>query len=239
MFSSNDDTRVSEFAPYLFHFFNLFVDPTTGYHCHFTGNSCKNGEKYLSPVKAEVEGLPKCTCNKNYNNNMYVNTCYSMTTQQVTCLSFNETCPDIDIGTCSGSGLVLSEFCGHGSMAFGAFNPPSCGNRCTCNYAYQSRTEQVMADTTMYGMCYNFQTCQGQCYTMKDYCDSSSEMYVNSTHAMVPSGRCTCTEVEVGAFISKKGKFKSYDMAADSCVTGHTFISPLELVNSDHDYSCR
>eukprot|EP00588_Corethron_pennatum_P029934 CAMPEP_0194322832 /NCGR_PEP_ID=MMETSP0171-20130528/22422_1 /TAXON_ID=218684 /ORGANISM="Corethron pennatum, Strain L29A3" /LENGTH=379 /DNA_ID=CAMNT_0039081223 /DNA_START=74 /DNA_END=1210 /DNA_ORIENTATION=+ len=212
-------------------------DPTTGYHCHFSGRSCMNGEKYLSPMKAEAKGLPKCTCDEDYNNNVYVNKCYSMNTHQVTCIPTDETCPEMDIGPRSNSGLVVPESCGHGSAAYGAFEPPSCGKRCTCNYDYQKLDYQVMAATTMYGMCYNSQTHQGRCSAMKDHCDSS-EMYVDSTHALV-SGKCPCTEVEVGACIRKNGKFKSCAMAADSCATGHIFLSPLELLNSEHDHTCR
>jgi len=212
-------------------------DPTTGYHCHFSGSSCKDGEKYLSPVKAEAKGLPKCTCDEDYNSNVYVNTCYSMITHQVTCHSSDDTCPDYSMGTRSGSDKIVPESCGHGSAAFGHREAVTCGKRCTCNYAYKSGDDQVMAATTMYGMCYNPVSHQGRCSAMTDHCDSS-EIYVNSTHANT-SGKCPCTEVEVGACISRKEKFKSCAMAADSCATGHTFLSPLELLNSEHDHTCR
>jgi len=94
----------------------------------------------------------------------------------------------------------------------------------------------VMAATTMYGMCYNSVSHDGRCSAMKGHCDSS-EIYVNSNHATV-TGKCPCTEVEVGACVKRK-RFKGCAMAADSCANGQTFLSPLELLNSEYDHTCR
>jgi len=217
------------------------ADPTTGYHCHFTGDSCGIDEQYLSPARAEAGGFPKCTCDEDYNNNVYVNTCYSgAPSHQVLCVSSDQTCPDshTPFGNRYGSAKFVPETCGHGSAAFGAYDAvEACGKRCTCNFSYQTRDYQVMAGTTLYGMCYNPRTHAGRCSAMKDHCDSS-EQYVDSTNANV-GDKCPCTKVEVGACISNTGKFKSCAMALDSCGKGQTFLSPLELVNSNHDHTCR
>jgi len=212
------------------------ADKSTGYHCHLTKESCLEGEKWMSPKSAEKRKLPKCTCDEDYTSNVYVNSCYSMVTHVVNCLPSDEACPSTDLGLRNNNDHVVPDTCGHGSAAFGSFSSPSCGKRCTCNYSYQSRTDQVMAGTTMYGMCYNTGSHQAYCAATKSSCDSA-EVYVESTNAM--ARECPCTDVQVGACISRKGKFAHCAVAADSCGKKDTFLKPLELVNSDHDHTCR
>jgi len=208
-------------------------DPSTGFTCHFTKESCLEGEKWLSPKSAEKRKLPKCTCDEDFGSNVHVNSCYSMVTHQVSCQPSDEPCPDTVLGTRYNHNHAIPETCGHGSAAS---SESRCGKRCTCNFKYQSRAYQVMAGTTMYGMCYNTGSHQAYCAATKSSCDSS-EMYVESSNAM--ASECPCTDVQVGACISNKGKFAFCAVSADSCGKKDTFLKPLELANSEHDHNCR
>jgi len=210
-----------------------------GYHCHFSSRDCVDGEEWMFPKDVEKEGL-SCTCDDDYNENVYAYACYSMRTHQVTCAAEKSDCMEgaYLMGPRYNAHHEVNETCVIGSPAFGAFEPKSCGKQCLCNFGYKSRTDAVEPGTTDYGKCYDPATNQQYCAANKMSC-ADDEKYLEPFSAAFSGPRCGCDRAHTGACI-KEGEVKYCAVEADSCKSDTmSFVNAKELMAMDNGIDCR
>jgi len=211
------------------------------FHCHFDSSSCVDGEEWLNQFEIEEEGLGPCTCDHNYKSNVYVHTCYDvMGSHQLICGSHGG-CPEqlMDLGERYNSDTNVSDDCGHGDNAFGAFTGETCGKRCTCSYVYKSGDSQMSAGETSYGVCRNTETNNEYCAVRNDTC-AEDETFLEHWN-VGGDKKCPCTDTLIGACVENENDtFSHCAVASDGCKATQRFLRPSELRSStDHDVDCR
>jgi len=214
-----------------------------GYHCHFSSADCVEGEDWLTPADVVGMGL-KCTCDDDYNDNVFTAFCYNMRTHQTSCAA--------DIASCGeefdyhdaryNTDHNVTDDCGDGSPAFGAYIPASCGKQCRCNFEYRSRDATVEAGSTTYGKCYNPDTNIQYCAANVGTC-SGSEEYRGPHSTAFTGPECGCDRAHTGACVTVTSPgefaFENCAVAADSCESGKSFLSATALKTSGLSRDCR
>jgi len=209
-----------------------------GFHCHLSSENCREGEKWYTPMQAVAKGFDKCTCDDDYNNNVYIDGCYSLGTHLVTCATDKPSCGDGDmtIGDRFNSGHIVPDTCGDGSSAFQEPST-SCGKQCLCNFAYTRRDEVIEVASTMYGGCYEPISDTTYCVASSSSCQKG-EVYRNPFDKFLQK-ICPCSKAAVGACLNKSGKkFRYCAFAADSCTSSMQFIDVKALKDSKFKKDC-
>jgi len=211
-----------------------------GYHCHFSSRDCVDGEEWMTPNQVEEEELI-CTCDDNYNENVYGYACYSMVTHIVTCVAEKSDCMEgaYTMGPRYNARHEVEDTCAIGSEAFGAFTgvPKSCGKQCLCNFGYKSRTDLVEAGTTDYGKCYDKETNQQYCAANMMSC-ADGEDYLGPYTKAFSGPRCGCDRAHTGACIGG-GEVAYCAVEADSCESSLSFVNAKELKAMGSNIDCR
>jgi len=206
----------------------------SAFHCRFTSDSCKDGEDWLSPSEAALNGF-KCTCDDDLNQNVFTTACYDMFgTHTVQCASSPSDCPETwyVLGD-SNNYDIVHENCTDGSSAYDK-GGESCGKQCLCNYAYQTRDNTLEVGSSPYGKCYNPVTNLQYCAATESTC-TDGETY-HAPHADTLSGpECNCDRAKTGACMT--GDDLSYcAVEEDSCADTMTFVKAADLPS---DVDCR
>jgi len=208
------------------------------YHCHYDSSYCIEGEDFVTPVEAAELGLPKCTCDTDYNNNVYAHACYDSGTHRVTCSADVDGCKKENLypmGNRMNNQYGVPDDCGHGSEGSGGGYTPGathhCGKTCTCNFVY-AQGAPVTAFSTTFGACANLG--EAYCATMSTTCEEGDAWFGahHPFHPMTSDGvnSCTCDQVHTGACIKQKNKgFRYCAVSGDSCKEGLQFISAQKL----------
>jgi len=225
----------------------LELDEPAAHHCHFDSTYCVGDEDWIGPVDPEIKNFPKCTCDLDYDKNVYTHACYNINSHQVHCSADFDGCPEgngrMSISYRYNSDGVVPESCGDGSDSFGgsyAGNKQHCGKTCTCNFDYASVGEKVEKYTTKYGACTNTNSGKSYCAINDHHCEDGDDWY-GPHHTSFPLrdsnnvNECSCHKVQVGACVKKnKRDFKFCAVAADSCNEWHKFLSAKELKDNPH-----
>lgn len=215
------------------------VEDNLKFHCQYDSTSCNDGEVWLNSFEAEDQGFGTCTCDDDYNNNVFGYACYDMkNTHAVECAANGDQCPEgwYHIGERFNSAHNVDDMCGHGDAAFGD-DTSSCGKRCTCNFQYQSRDTALTIGSTTYGMCHDEAADTNYCAVHKDTCHGSETFY-NPHSAGVSGFDCTCENVHVGGCMDGSS-FSHCGVAQDSCKQGQMFLAPRALREANGDVDCR
>jgi len=223
------------------------LDPA--FHCHYDSSSCLTDETYgdeiwLDPLEVIDQGHGPCTCDANFETNVYGFGCYDMTgTHAVKCTSTPEQCPEgwYHLGGRFNNHLEIAEQCTHGDAAFGggydADNEDMCAKRCTCHFHYQSREGVLDSRSTQHGLCYNIGTHEFYCAVSEAVCDPEESFYGSLT-PQLENYDCTCEKTETGACLNG-GAFAHCAVGADSCSPSQTFMTRNELHASNLKVDCR
>jgi len=208
------------------------------YHCHFDSTECIEGEEWLNPMETKAKGY-KCTCDADYNDNVYIAACYSMVTHQVSCAPDNSQCESSDmiLGTRLNSDNIVSDECGPGDSPYDN-GTVSCGKQCKCNFHY-AQGAKVELETSLYGRCYKpNDKVNSYCAVKKATC-SPGESYSGPYDKFADSRpKCTCEKTKTGACMKQNGDFSHCAIAADSCATDQTYLKVAELKAADYDIDC-
>lgn len=208
-----------------------------GYHCHFSSRDCLDGEDWMDPMQVEKAGL-KCSCDDDYNENVYTHFCYSMVTHQVKCAAERSDCTEGSYNAARyNAHHEVNETCAIGVNSWGAFAPNSCGKQCLCNFNYKSRSDAIEPATTSYGKCYNADTNQQYCAANMMSC-AEGEEYIGPFTKAFSGPRCGCDRTHTGACI-KQGEVKYCAVEEDSCKSSMTFLNAKELMDLDSGVDCR
>lgn len=200
----------------------------SSFHCHFTSDSCKDGEDWLTPTDVALSGFT-CTCDDDLNQNVFTTGCYDMFgSHSVMCASTPSDCPEgwYILGERYNAADNVPEDCADGVAAYDT-DTASCGKQCLCNYAYQSRTNEIEIGTSTYGKCYNPDTNLQYCAATDSTC-ADGETY-HGPHSDTFSGpECNCDRAKTGACMT--GDDLSYcAVAEDSCADTMTFVKAADL----------
>jgi len=213
------------------------------FHCHFDSTFCLEDEVWLNTEEVASEGLGPCTCDEDYNNNVFSHGCYDIqNTHAVECSANANQCPEgwYDMGSRFNSDHSVDDECGHGDPAYAeenGSNTDSCGKRCTCNFQYQSRDTTVTIGSTQYGMCYDNADDSYYCALKEEQCASSEVFY--SPHSGAMSGTdCNCDDVHLGGCMDGSS-FSHCAVAIDNCMSGQTHLTPRALRETVPDADCR
>jgi len=216
----------------------------TAFHCHFDSTFCLDGEEWLDTVTVASEGYGPCTCDDDYNSNVFSHGCYDIAnTHAIECSASLDQCPEgwYDMGSRYNSGHSVDEECGHEDSAFEEENSEggtsSCGKRCTCNFQYQSRDTAVTIGSTQYGMCFDSAASSSYCALREEQC-ASTEVYYNPHSGAMAGTDCNCDNVHLGACMDGSS-FSHCAVALDNCQDGQTHIAPRALRESVPGVDCR
>jgi len=214
------------------------------FHCHFDSTFCLDGEDWLDTASVANEGFGPCTCDDDYNNNVFSHGCYDMeNTHAVECSATVDQCPEgwLDLGSRFNSGHSVNDDCGHSDAAFSVENSnggtDSCGKRCTCNFEYQSRDTVVTVGSTQYGMCYDNAADSYYCALKPDHCASSEVFYAPHSGAMSDTD-CNCDDVFLGGCMDGI-VFSHCAVDVDNCGDGQIHLNPRALRESVPGMDCR
>jgi len=215
------------------------------FHCHFDSTFCLDGEEWLNTDAVAREGLGPCTCDEDYNDNVFSHGCYDMATHTVVCSANANQCPhgSFDMGSRYNSDHSVDDGCGDGDSAYAdpdifTGKTDSCGKQCTCNFQYQSRDTTVIIGTTQYGMCFNNAASSYYCALKEEDCDSSSEVYYNPHSDTMSGTDCNCDDVHLGGCMDGT-TFSHCAVAIDNCNAGQTYLAPLKLRETVPGVDCR
>jgi len=215
----------------------------SGYHCHFTSDVCLDGEVWFTPAKTDANFI-SCTCDHDYNDNVFVQACYSMVTHAVSCAADVASCPEgaFMMGSRYNSHQTVNELCRDGVSAYGHGSPESCGKQCTCNYDYRSRSDPVEVGSTSYGKCYSPKTNLQFCAAKESVC-AMDEEYRSPHHATFTGPECNCDRTHTGACVTMPSigeyQFGHCAVAVDSCNDGESFLTATALKTSGLANDCR
>lgn len=218
-------------------------DEDKAFHCHFDSTFCLDGEEWLNSAAAASEGFGPCTCDDDYNNNIFSHGCYDMqNTHAVECSANANQCPDgwYDLGSRYNSDHSVDEECGHGDPAYtdtSGGKTSSCGKRCTCNFQYQSRDTTITIGSTQYGMCYDSTAESYYCALKEDHC-TSSEIYYTPHSGAMSGTDCNCDDVHLGGCMDGSS-FSHCAVAIDNCEAGQTHLAPRALRETVPHVDCR
>lgn len=214
------------------------------FHCHFDSTFCLDGEEWLTTDEVASEGFGPCTCDDDYNSNVFSHGCYDMqNTHAVECSATVDQCPEgwYDLGSRFNSGHSVEENCGHGDSAYaddkGGGKTESCGKRCTCNFQYQSRDTTITIGSTQYGMCFDAAADSKYCALKPEHCASSEDFYEPHSGAMSGTN-CNCDDVHLGACMDGSS-FSHCAVDIDNCKSGQTHLAPRALRETVPDADCR
>jgi len=214
------------------------------FHCHYDSSSCSGEEIWLDPLEVVDQGHGPCTCDANFETNVYGFGCYDMTgSHAVKCTSTADQCPEgwYHLGGRFNNQYDIAEQCTHGDSAFGggydAESNEMCAKRCTCHFHYQSREEVLDSRSTQHGLCYNIGTHEFYCAVSAAACDPEESFY-GSLSPQLENYDCTCEKTETGACLNG-GTFAHCAVAADSCSPSQTFMTRNELHASNLKVDCR
>jgi len=207
----------------------------SSFHCHFTSDSCKDGEDWLAPSEVALNGFT-CTCDDDLNQNVFTTPCYNMFgDHSVQCASSPSDCPEswYVLGERYNAHHAVLENCTDKSSAY-VTDLESCGKQCLCNYAYQIRDNMVEVGTSPYGKCYNPDTNLQYCAATESTC-ADGEMYHGPISDTLSGPECNCDRAKTGACMI--GDDLSYcAVAEDSCLDTMTFVKAADLPS---DVDCR
>jgi len=221
------------------------LDPLSGYHCHFDGSLCAEGEVWHTPAQTADKDI-KCTCDDDYNDNVFVASCYNGSgNHEVVCAATQSECPEgwYKMGPRYNSHHAVDDECGHGTESYGAFGAVvSCGKQCRCNFEYKSRENPVEIGTTPYGKCYNPATNLQFCAATESVCAANEEYF--GPHSAAFSGpECNCDRAHTGACVTvpSPGEFTfgHCGVAEDSCNAGESYLTATALKASGLAIDCR
>jgi len=218
---------------------------TVSFHCHFDSTFCLPGEDFLDASEVAAEGLGPCTCDDDFNSNVYTHGCYDMqNTHAVECSANAEQCPDgwYNLGYRFNSAHTVKEDCGHGDSAFEDQNggkSTSCGKRCTCNFKYQSRDTTLQVGSTQYGLCYDSVARSSYCSVKAETC-APGETFFGPHSSTLSSGAtdCSCSNVHVGGCM-EGNTFSHCAVTEDNCKDGQTHLMPRALREIVTGVDCR
>jgi len=216
------------------------IDPKLAFHCHFDSSACYEDEIWLDSIETEDQGYGPCTCDDDYNNNVYSYACYDIkTTHAVECAASKDQCPEgwYQMGDRYNNNHDVDEECGHGDAAFDGGDDTSCGKRCTCNFQYQSRDSKVTIGSTEYGMCYDASARTKYCAVHSGTC-AEGEVFYNPHSSSMQAEDCTCENVHIGG-CADGSTFSHCGVSADSCQQGQTYLAPRALREANVDVDCR
>lgn len=142
----------------------------------------------------------------------------------------------IPLGNRYNNANEIDSECGHNSAAFGGRGDgPICGKRCTCNFAYTSGSNPMLAGSTTYGVCKDPTANTEHCAVDKLACDSGDSF----TPAIQDTdGKCTCLNTPTGACLDASGDFLHCAVLADSCSSGTTFSSAKQFLATGGTTKC-
>jgi len=205
------------------------------FHCHFTSDSCKDGEDWLSPTEVAINGFT-CTCDDDLNQNVFTTGCYNMFGDNtVQCASSPSDCPEgwYVLGERYNTDNAVLESCTDGSPAYDT-GTESCGKQCLCNYAYQIRDETLEVGSSPYGKCDNPDTNLQYCAATESTC-ADGETYHGPHSDTFTGSECKCDRAKTGACMI--GDTLGYcAVAEDSCADTMTFVKATDLPS---DVDCR
>jgi len=219
---------------------------TVSFHCHFDSTYCKDGEEFLTAEQVASEGLGACTCDDDYNSNVYIHGCYDMqATHAVVCSANYGDCPAgwYDLTNRFNNDHTVEEECGHGDSAYDnvvdGIPNSSCGKRCTCNFKYQSRTTKLQVRSTQYGLCYDSNSHDSYCTVNEETCHPGEMYFGPHSSTMTSSDQdCQCANVHVGGCMDGD-TFSHCAVTSDNCKVGQTHLMPRALREANGEVDCR
>jgi len=205
------------------------------FHCHFSSDSCLDGEDWLTPTDVSLQGF-SCTCDDDFNQNVFTTGCYDMFgSHDVLCAASADDCPEFwyVLGNRYGAGAIVADDCGHGSAAYTG-DEGSCGKQCLCNFAFKTFADEVEVGDSKYGKCLNTDTNVQYCAATESTC-SDGETYFGPHSDTISGPVCNCDRAKTGACMT--GDALSYcAVAEDSCDSTMTFVKAAAL---PADVDCR